>query len=843
MQLSDKSRTLPRIHLASTLLVVLLLTVFLSGFFSWQKIQDHNESIQRIEQLSFEQIQQHLRREMAAILNDIEYTQAQIEVELRQRLVEVVDLAIDTATTLYQQQHDLIEPEVLQSLIVETLRPLKFFDGRGYYFIDEMTGRFILLPIAPEYEGLLLPDNQDDTGHFIMQGLIEAARKPVGQGFSAYRWYRPDNPEEMADKLAYVRYFAPYDWLIGAGDYTYEWEQKLQQQLLKLIRTRLIGETGYTAIIDHKGKVLLSLDSSHLEMLNPEQQQENEREAISQMLTTAENGGGFIRYLWSDSVTGEQRWKLALVEPAGYWNWILISTIFEDEVTGILHNEIKMFKDSAPNQLTAYFTLVGIAFLIAVMVSLLFSRWSSSLFQAYHAELSAQRQALKLKAEELIESESNIRHLAFHDTLTGLANRRLLIDRLHQQLKHNKRSNELGALLFIDLDNFKTLNDTLGHDKGDELLRQVATRILSCVRDEDTVARFGGDEFVIMLGTLGAEKSSAAEKAQLVSDKILSALRQEYLLGDQHYYITASIGVALTYQVDLVDELLKHADLAMYKAKESGRDRIFFFDPKMQASLAAKALIESELRTAIQQQQLILFYQPQVDAFGQLIGAEALVRWQHPVKGLIPPSEFIPVAESTGLILPLGEFVIKQACRQLSAWARLPSMCHLTISVNISAHQFKQPDFADEVLDLITKFNVVPQRLKLELTESVLLDDIDFAIQRMRYLKEQGIGFSLDDFGTGYSSLAYIKQLPLDQLKIDHCFIDGLPDDINDAAITRIILSLASELNLCVIAEGVENKAQRQFLIDHRCPGFQGYFFGHPVPIEDFERNHLNTRS
>ena len=685
----------------------------------------------------------------------------------------------------------------------------------------------------------MLPDNQDDTGHFIMQGLIESAEKPIGQGFSSYRWYRPDNPEEMADKLAYVRYFAPYDWLIGAGDYTYEWELKLQHQVLRQIRNRLIGKTGYTAIIDDQGKVLLSLDSRHLELLPVDQQRQIERDAISLMLTTAEAGGGFIRYLWSNAETGEERWKLALVQPAGYWNWILISTIFEDEVSSILQNEIDTFKESSPNQLKTYLTLVGFAFFVAVVASLLFSRWSSTLFQAYHEELASQREALKRKAEELIESESNIRHLAFHDTLTGLANRRLLIDRLHQQLKHNQRNNELGALLFIDLDNFKTLNDTLGHDMGDELLRQVASRIKLSLRDEDTVARFGGDEFVIMLASLGTDKQEVAEKARLVADKLLSSLRIEYQLEDQHYFITASIGVALTRKEAVVEELLKQADLAMYKAKESGRDRLFFFDPQMQESIAAKALIESELRVAIQQQQLVLFYQPQVNIAGQMIGAEVLVRWQHPSKGLISPAEFIPVAESTGLILPLGRWVLEESCRQLSRWSASELFSELTLSVNISAHQFKQASFAEDVLHVMHQLNVPKNRLKLELTESVLLDDIDFAIERMRHLKEQGISFSLDDFGTGYSSLAYIKQLPLDQLKIDHCFIDGLPDDANDAAITRIILSLASELNLCVVAEGVETEAQRQFLIEHRCPGYQGYLFGYPVPIDEFERHAL----
>lgn len=842
MQLSDKSRTLPRLHLAGTLLLVTLLTLFLSGFFTWQKIHEHNASIQRIESSALQQLQQRLRREMLAIRADIDYTQTQTEVELRLRLTEMVDLAWTLATSLYQQQRYTLNEADLRRTIIEGLRPLRFFEGRGYYFIDEMNGRFILLPTAPEFEGQLLPDNQDDTGHYIMQGLIEAAQLPVGEGFSAYRWYRPDDAERMADKLAYVRYFEPFDWLIGAGDYTYEWEKDLQQQLLTQIRNRRIGETGYTAVINTEGQVLLSLDSQHLEQQPIQSQSELEQAAIVQMLETAAEGGGFIRYLWPNPVTGEHSWKTALVEPAGHWNWILISTIFEDEVRGLLTNEVQAFEASASHNWHTYLTAIVISLLLALMASLLFSRWSSGLFRAYHAELSAQREALKRKADELALSESNIRHLAFHDALTGLANRRLLIDRLQQQLRQNQRNADFGALLFIDLDNFKTLNDTLGHDKGDELLRQVAHRISFCVREEDTVARFGGDEFVVMLGCLSRDEADAAARARIVAEKILTTLRQEYQFGGQHYFSTPSIGITLIHGNAIADELLKQADLAMYKAKDAGRNCLYFFDPAMQQALSARAQMESELRVALQQEQLLLYYQPQVDAAGVLTGAEALVRWQHPQRGLVAPAEFIPVAEASGLILPLGSWVLQQACKQLSVWAKTPGLSDLSISVNISAHQFKQPGFADEVLALVKHFQLVPQRLKLELTESLLIDDMAFSIERMRFLKQQGVGFALDDFGTGYSSLAYIKQLPLDQLKIDRCFIDGLPEDPNDAAITRIIISLANELNLWVVAEGVETEAQRDFLQAIQCPGYQGYWFGRPVPAAEFRQQALNRK-
>ncbi|KGK41412.1 hypothetical protein LH51_14760 [Nitrincola sp. A-D6] len=430
--------------------------------------------------------------------------------------------------------------------------------------------------------------------------------------------------------------------------------------------------------------------------------------------------------------------------------------------------------------------------------------------------------------------EDKIRHLAFYDALTGLANRRLLIDRLELQQRRNQRNQEYGALLFIDLDNFKTLNDTLGHDTGDQLLQQVAHRVSFCVREEDTVARFGGDEFVVMLGSLSSSEPDAGSVARKVADKILETLRQEYRFEGQSHYSTPSIGITLINGSVAADDLLKQADLAMYKAKEAGRNRLYFYDPAMQEAISLRAQMESELRVAIEQEQLLLYYQPQVNAAGIVTGAEALVRWEHPQRGLVGPVEFIPVAEASGLILPLGHWVLEAACQQLSDWTKREQTRDLTLSVNISTHQFKQADFVDALLALVAQYAIKPERLKLELTESLLIDDIDFAIERMRFLKQQGIGFALDDFGTGYSSLAYIKQLPLDQLKIDRCFIDGLPSDANDAAITRIIISLASELNLWVVAEGVETQAQRDFLLDVNCSGFQGYWYSRPVSAESF---------
>lgn len=433
-------------------------------------------------------------------------------------------------------------------------------------------------------------------------------------------------------------------------------------------------------------------------------------------------------------------------------------------------------------------------------------------------------------------AEEEIRYLAYYDPLTRLPNRRLLLDRLQQALASRARSGREGAVLFIDLDNFKDLNDTLGHDKGDLLLLQVAQRLSSCIREGDTLARLGGDEFVVMLEDLSQNMQEAANQVEIVGEKILAALSQTYTLSGHSYHSTSSIGATLfADHRNTIDELLKRADLAMYQAKAAGRNALRFFDPEMQAAVNARTALEADLREGLLHNQFLVYYQAQVDTHGKPSGVEALVRWQHPVRKLVSPVEFIPVAEETGLILPLGRWVLETACAQLTAWSRRPELAHLTIAVNVSSRQIRQPDFVEQVLEVLKNTGANPHRLKLELTESLLLDDVEQTISKMSLLKAHGVGFSLDDFGTGYSSLSYLKRLPLDQLKIDQSFVRDVLIDPNDAAIARTIVALAQNLGLTVIAEGVETEEQRDFLSKNDCKAYQGYLFSQPIPIDLFE--------
>lgn len=435
-----------------------------------------------------------------------------------------------------------------------------------------------------------------------------------------------------------------------------------------------------------------------------------------------------------------------------------------------------------------------------------------------------------------VEAEAQIHQLEFHDSLTGLPNRRLLIERLLQAFSAGVRSGQHGAVLCLDLDNFQTINDTKGYDVGDQLLVEVTKRLNSCVRDGDTVARLGGDEFVVVLDSLSTVSDEAAAQADQFAKEIRDALGQPYRLDGHTHYTTSSTGIVLFRgHQQSQDDVLKFADAAMYQAKAAGRNTIRFYDPSIQAAIEARADLEEELRQALDLHQFRPYYQLQIDRHSRPLGAEVLLRWQHPARGLISPAQFIPMAEDTGQILAIGLWVLQAACAQLKAWQMDALTRDLTLAVNVSAKQFRSQDFVPQVQLTLIETGAKPELLKLELTESIVLEDVEDTIAKMRELKLLGVSFSLDDFGTGYSSLQYLKRLPLDQIKIDQSFVRDIADDPNDAAIVQTIIAMSEALRLNVIAEGVETNAQREFLDTHGCHDFQGFLFGRPAPLQDFE--------
>jgi diguanylate cyclase (GGDEF)-like protein len=433
--------------------------------------------------------------------------------------------------------------------------------------------------------------------------------------------------------------------------------------------------------------------------------------------------------------------------------------------------------------------------------------------------------------------EEKIRNLAFYDTLTGLPNRRLLWERLRQALISSIRSGGKHALLFVDLDGFKSLNDTLGHHIGDLMLQETARRISGCVREVDTVARLGGDEFVIILEDLSQVPEVAAAQARTVGGKILTAIDQPFLLEGRECQTTSSMGITVFgNQSESTNEVLQQADIAMYQAKAAGRNAMFFFAPALQASVNARVALERDLRQAIRDNQFSLFYQPQLDR-GLLTGAEALIRWNHPTRGLVGPQDFVPLAEETGLIFPMGNWVLETACMQIAAWTNRKAGAHLSVAVNVSAREFRQPKFVDQVLAALERTGANPENLKIELSESMFGENVEDVIARMCKLKSHGVRFSLEDFGTGYSSMAYLKRLPLDQIKIDRAFVSDIVKDPISGAVAQAIISFGRAMGLSVIAEGVETEEQRALLAKMGCHSFQGYLFSHPLPLGEFSEN------
>jgi len=432
-------------------------------------------------------------------------------------------------------------------------------------------------------------------------------------------------------------------------------------------------------------------------------------------------------------------------------------------------------------------------------------------------------------------AEEEIRSLAFFDPLTGLANRRLLMERLSKSMAFSNRTHRKRALLFVDLDDFKKLNDTMGHQTGDLLLREVANRLIACVREVDTVSRQGGDEFVILLEDLNRSAESAASEAQAIAEKVLASVAQPYVLERHECSSTCSIGITVFGDTQQnVNEILQQADIAMYQAKSKGRNTMRFFAPALQAAVNARAVLEEELRQGIKLEEFQLYYQPQIEG-GRIAGAEALLRWKHPRLGILTPGEFIMLAEASRLILPLGAWVLESACRQIAAWSAQEETAGIVVAVNVSALQLRMPDFVGTVLGALQRSGADPANLALEFTEAMLVDNVEDVLRKTNTLKSHGVRFSVDDFGSGYSSLAHLKRLPLDQFKIGKTFTRDLLENANSSTIAQTILALGEAMLMSVIAEGVETTQQLDYLARIGCHAYQGYLFSRPLPVDEFE--------
>ena len=1064
MRFAANEQTLSRLHLIGTLSIVLLLTVALGGYFSWQAEQTHHESLERVAQTV--QAQQHarLKSELDSAVNLVHFTRSSSDEVLRKRLREQVDMAINLAQAIHTQASPGRSADDVKRLILEALRPARFFEGRGYYFVTNMQGRVVLLPTTPKREGDSLMDIRDDNGHPIMRGLIDAARKPDGQGFSRYRWYPPDNPNLMADKLAYVRHFAPYGWLIGAGDYPTAWEQAQKADVLARLQGFKFGQSGYIGVLDRRGHSLLSPSDTRLEGQHYKDMPHAQSTAVAQLLAEAQAGGGLVHYTWPDQASGITMNKTALVRLVEPWGWVMLATMQNDEILeAVQHDQAQHFPGAHQRWRDMLLPLL-LALALGTAGSWAFARWMRTLLNNYRAELLAKNQAVaeseslfhavfdnaavglakvapdgrfllinrpfckligyshdevlaggltfqkitvpedlptdmahvqrlldgleddyqlekrylhkdghtvwinlavhlvrdvsgapryfisavnditdRKQAEQaqqlaasvfsharegimitevdgsiinvnaaftritgyshaevigknprLLESgrhspayyavmwqnintvghwygeiwnrrkngeiyaemqtisavrdprgeikhfvsiftditsikehEQQLERLAHFDALTGLPNRVLLADRLSQAMHNVQRHTQFLAVVCLDLDGFKEVNDTHGHDAGDQLLMAVATRMSHCLHEGDTLARIGGDEFVVVLVDL----PDSAACAPLLN-RLLAAAHAPLQLAGKTLQVSASQGVTFYPQADDInaDQLQRQANQAMYQAKLSGKNRYRVFDAEQDRIVRGHHENLARIHQAMTHRELLLHYQPKVNMrTGKVVGAEALIRWQHPQHGLLAPSMFLPVIENHPLAEAVGEWVMHTALTQMQAWHAAGLV--IPVSVNVGARQLQQRDFVTRLQGILAAHpDIDPAYLELEVLETSALEDIAGVSAVIEQCRQIGVLFALDDFGTGYSSLTYLKRLPVTLFKIDQSFVRDMLNDPDDLAILQGVIGLARAFKRGLMAEGVEEVEQGEMLLHLGCELAQGHGIACPMP-------------
>ncbi len=1051
-------KKLSRLQLFGMLGLAFVLAVSMGLYFTLQHVAEYESNMASFKANTLREQETLLKSQVEATRNYLDYVRSRTETVLKADISSQVDQVFQLATAIYQREKGRRSTADIKQLIVEAIRPMRFYQGRGYFFIDDMDGNCILLPTVPKLEGTSLLNNLDDTGFPIMRGLIEAAANPTMAGFSHYRWYPPGSTTEMKDKIAYVRLFAPFNWIIGTGEYRYKVEEDLQQEALERLRNQHFGRNGYFSIIRRDGTVLLlptvpTFEGKQVEQLgNPA-----ERTVFKQILDAAAQGGGLLQYQWPHPATGLMAPKMSIVSKLDSWDWIIIAGVYLDDLQSTLDAQREMLHDSVRSSIVSTLLILLAAFAVALVFSLYFSRWMGRLFGRYRTDIEHRNAALHESAKELYfnkfvmdnaadmffllgqegqfvyanraareqfgggtllglswtavgfaewpldasgqaqerrfesalmrdgqapmpvevscsavqyeglrylcvivrdiserksqeeqlqlaysvyntssesmmvtdsnniiiainpaftrttgyaeseiignspsilnsgrqdksfyrqmwesinssghwegeiwnrrkngdvyiewqtinttfnddgtphrrvalfsditkkkQTEELIWQQANYDALTGLPNRRLFHDRLASGIKKAHRSGLQLALMFIDLDHFKEVNDTLGHAMGDVLLIEAARRINACVRESDTLARQGGDEFILLLTEVGAVGG-----VERVAQSILDALAAPFHLGSELAYLTGSIGITLfPNDATEIDELFKNADQAMYVAKEEGRNRYSHFTRELQDAAQNRMRMINDLRGALDAQQFRVYVQPIVElATGHIHKAEALIRWLHPERGMVSPAEFIALAEETGMIVDIGNWVFRESANWVKHWRTL--YCpEFQISVNKSPVQFANDGSSHEEWSAyLQELGLPGQSIAIEITEGVLLHADANIAEKLLKFRAAGFQVAIDDFGTGYSSLSYLKKFDVDYLKIDQSFVRDLASDPNDMALSEAIIVMAHKLGLKVIAEGVETEQQRALLAAAGCDYAQGYLFSRPVPAEQF---------
>ena len=767
-----------------------------------------------------------IKAQINQLYQQINYEKNNTEATLKRDIKERIHQAHSIATTIYQQNKELPEREVTK-LITDALRSIRFNQGRGYYFIYKTTGNNIMHPVVPAMEGTSKWDLQDTRGNYIVRDMGQIV-KQAGEGF--YRWWfvKPQNKSQEFEKIGFGKYFAPYDWFIGTGEYVIDVESDIKARLLKRIANMRYGNNGFVFVIDYQGNILSHYNEEYIGTNRMDIRNQQGVSIVKDIVKIAKQSDDFLYYESPIMPsTGQPAEKISFIKGLPDWEWAIGTGAYISEIENYLAKREEHIGQQNKQEFLKIVWLSLIVTLFFVALSFMLSNYLARRFSLYESRINNDFSELNTIKEQL-------QHQALHDVLTNLPNRVLLADRLCQSMVQSQRHDSLLAVVFLDLDGFKHVNDSYGHDLGDEVLIIVSLRMKEVLREGDSLARIGGDEFVAVLTDL-----TTVEECEPVLERLLLAASEPVYLGDVELKISASIGVTLYPQDNVsADQLMRHADQAMYIAKESGKNRYHLFDTAEDNAVKVQREILESIRSALDNQQFVLYYQPKVNMrTGKVIGAEALIRWQHPQRGLLNPFDFLPAIENNPMMIELGEWVIDGALRQIGQWQAMGLNIPLNTSVNIAAIQLQQTNFVNRLTTLLTAHPDVDSRyLELEVLETSALEDVHHVSTIMNDCMALGVNFALDDFGTGYSSLTYLRRLPASLIKIDQSFVRDMLHDVDDLAIVEGVIALAKSFKREVIAEGVETVEHGTALLQIGCELAQGYGIARPMPAGDIPR-------
>jgi len=757
-----------------------------------------------------------VKSQVKQLVQQIDYEKNSTRALLKKDIKARVYQAHRIATTIYEANKHKSEAQVTK-LITDALRSIRFNQGRGYYFIYKTSGLNVMHPTLSDFEGTSKWDILDGRGNYILRD-IEKVVTTKGEGFTRWWFVKPQDNNQEFEKIGFSKRFAPYDWFIGTGEYVIDVENDIKQRLLQRISQINYGTNRYIFVIDYQGNYL----SQHAKDQQENSNQNNQSlTTMKRIIDVAKQGEDYLHYISSVMPsTAKPADKISYIVGLPDWEWAIGSGVYINEIENYLTTREKAISQQHKEQLSDILWLSLFVTLFFVTLSLILANYLGRRFALYENQISTD-------FSELNKVKEQLQYQALHDSLTKLPNRILLDIQIEQGIAFSKKNNKKLAVMFVDLDDFKKINDLYGHSVGDKLLARLGSIFNQMLSAGDSVARFGGDEFIFCFPELD-DLADAERKAKHISE----IFKQQFVINGKAIHSSCSIGVAMyPDDGDASEQLISKADIVLYKSKSQQKGNYLFFNDSINTQVQRDLLLESELHLAVTNNELDVLYQPQIDAAtGQIYGVEALVRWYNPKLGHVSPVEFIQVAEDVGIINEIGNFVIKKSLQDI---LQFNNACNtqLHLSINISPKQLMEPNFVSNVINLTNEMAFDNRLVTLEITENVLINDLAKVQPILQSIRNNGLKLSLDDFGTGYSSLSYLSNLPIDEIKIDRSFIDKLLTNDQSESLVKTIIAIGQLCDLTVIAEGVETKEQYDHLRHYRCDLVQGYYFDRPLSL------------